>query len=194
MLLRKEQLDGIASGAIDRAFRRWRRPTVKTGGTLRTHVGVLRIDTVDEVQLADITERDAARAGYASRTALLAELDRREGRLYRIAFGLAGPDPRVALREEPLRTPADIERVQAALLRLDRASTSGPWTRATLALIAKRPGVRAPDLAVQFALEVPRFKARVRKLKELGLTHSLEVGYELSVRGESLLEHEQRTG
>ena len=36
-------------------------------------------------------------------------------------------------------------------------------------------------------LERVVFKRRVRRLKELGLTESLEVGYRLSPRGEVLL-------
>jgi len=35
--------------------------------------------------------------------------------------------------------------------------------------------------------DVPRFKRRVRQLKELGLTESLEVGYRLSPRGRAVL-------
>ena len=52
-----------------------------------------------------------------------------------------------------------------------------------LGLIADRPGTRAPDLAASLGRETARFKADVRKLKELGLTESLEVGYRLSPRG-----------
>lgn len=35
---------------------------------------------------------------------------------------------------------------------------------------------------------MPLFKRRVRQLKELGLTESLEVGYRLSPRGRAVLE------
>ena len=54
---------------------------------------------------------------------------------------------------------------------------------AVLRLIADRPATRAPDLAASLGRETARFKADVRKLKELGLTESLEVGYRLSPRG-----------
>lgn len=37
-------------------------------------------------------------------------------------------------------------------------------------------------------MEQRPFKANVRKLKELGLTESLEVGYRLSARGRALLD------
>ena len=46
------------------------------------------------------------------------------------------------------------------------------------------PGNRAPDLAESMGMETKRFKTNVRKLKELGLTESLKVGYRLSPRGE----------
>jgi hypothetical protein len=56
-----------------------------------------------------------------------------------------------------------------------------------LELIDARPGVRAGDLADSFGMERLAFKADVRKLKALGLTESLEVGYRLSPRGAAYL-------
>ena len=55
-----------------------------------------------------------------------------------------------------------------------------------LELIAAHPGVRAPDLAARLGRETLAFKIDVRKLKALGLTESLEVGYRLSPRGQAL--------
>ena len=72
------------------------------------------------------------------------------------------------------------------LERFDRYSKRGPWTRQTLALIEARPGVRAEELAGELGWEQQPFKINVRKLKELGLTESLEIGYRLSSRGISL--------
>jgi hypothetical protein len=43
-------------------------------------------------------------------------------------------------------------------------------------------------LARQAGADVLSFKRRVRRLKEPGLTESLEVGYRLSPRGRALLE------
>jgi hypothetical protein len=56
-----------------------------------------------------------------------------------------------------------------------------------LRLIADRPGTRAADLAAELGREKLPFKAEVRKLKELGLTESLQVGYRLSPRGRAYL-------
>jgi hypothetical protein len=47
--------------------------------------------------------------------------------------------------------------------------------------------VRAADLAAAAGRERHPFKTDVRKLKALGLTESLEVGYRLSPRGLALL-------
>jgi hypothetical protein len=179
MLFRLEVLRRIGTGEVTLAFRRWRRPTVKAGGTLRTRVGVLAIDSVELVDEEDVTDEDARRAGAVNRQALLAG----KGPLYRIEFRLAGPDPRIALRERSDISPAERAEIDARLARLDAASRHGPWTAAVLGLIADRPATRAPDLAASLGRETAPFKADVRKLKELGLTESLEVGYRLSPRG-----------
>jgi hypothetical protein len=98
VLFTKRFCTGIGDGTITVAFRRWKRPTVKRGGTLRTAGGMLAIDDVRTAALDAITERDARAAGYDSRAELVTELERREGTLYRIDFHPAGPDPRDALR------------------------------------------------------------------------------------------------
>ena len=56
----------------------------------------------------------------------------------------------------------------------------------TLGLIATRPAVRAGDLAASVERDVAPAKLDVRKLKALGLTISLEVGYRLSPLGPAL--------
>lgn len=189
MLFDKAALEGIAAGRIDLAFRRWRRPTVRQGGTLRSRVGVLSIDVVSVVRLRDITAADARRAGFDSVSALRVELDKRdEGKLYRIEFHLASEDPRIALRQQDALTDAEVDMLVARLARFDASSTSGPWTRQVLQMIADEPGRRAPDFAERMGLDVPTFKRQVRKLKELGLTESLTVGYRLSPRGRALFE------
>ncbi len=186
MLFRQDVMRRIAEGDVTLAFRRWRRPTVRAGGTLRTRVGVLAIDSVEAVDEDQVTDADARRAGAADREALLAGL-RAEGKLYRVELRLAGPDPRIALRERSHISPEERAEIDARLARLDAASRHGPWTAAVLELIAEQPGTRAPDLAASFGRETAPFKTDVRKLKELGLTESLLVGYRLSPRGRAYL-------
>jgi hypothetical protein len=187
MLFKQPVLRRIASGEVTLAFRRWRRPTVKRGGRLRTAVGVLAIDALDVIEPADVSDADARRAGAPDAEALLADL-RSDGALYRIAFHLAGSDPRVALRERADLTASERSGIAARLARLDVASRHGAWTATVLRLVAERPGTRAADLARGLGRDTVPFKADVRKLKELGLTESLEVGYRLSPRGRAYVD------
>ena len=187
MLLRTAVLERIVSGEVSLVFRRWRRPTVRAGGTLRTALGVLRILDVAPVREAGISEADAARAGYSSRTALLEGLGSREGQVYRIAVEYAGADPRIALRQQDDLSDAEAELVIGKLQRLDARSSAGPWTARVLAAIEAQPGVVAWTLAEGLGCERDWLKPRVRKLKNLGLTISLTTGYELSPRGRVVL-------
>jgi len=189
VLFKGHVLDGLADGTITVVFRRWARPRVRAGSKLRTAVGVLAVDAVEEMNFADVTEDDARRSGFSSRTALLDDLaTQRDGRVYRIALHVAGPDPRVELRGRDALTGDELAEVERRLARLDAASRHGAWTLAVLRLIGDRPEVRAGDLAPTRGQETLAFKRDVRKLKELGLTESLEVGYRLSARGRAVLD------
>ncbi len=181
---------GLADGSVTLAFRRWRKPAAKAGGRQRTPIGELAIDAVDPIDVADLTDADAVAAGYRDRAELVGELARyghEDGTVYRIALHLAGPDPRVALRERAEVTEPEWEQIASRLARLDQASRHGPWTTTVLRLIAERPAERAPDLAASLGRETQPFKTDVRKLKEMGLTESLEVGYRISPRGRTVL-------
>jgi len=182
VLIRRPVLDAIAAGTVTCVFRHWDRPRVRVGGTQRTPVGVLEVISVDPVDEEGLTPEDARAAGFAD-LAALQRAQSGDGQLYRIGLRLAGPDPRVALRAKRRLSKADRAELDTRLARMDRASPHGPWTAAVLALIAENPGVRAPDLAARMGRETLPFKRDVRKLKELGLTESLEVGYRLSPRG-----------
>ncbi|MDG1086104.1 MAG: hypothetical protein P8P20_00085 [Acidimicrobiales bacterium] len=189
MLIKRVVLDQIEAGDLDIIFRKWRKPTVKEGGQLRTAVGMLNIVAVDKTAKSTITAADANRAGFVSKAALLTELDSRdEGDIYRITVKLGGVDPRIALRENANLTADDIAELQARLARLDKVSKRGPWTTTFLRLLDANPQVRAPDLAEGLGLDKPTFKNDVRKLKGLGLTISFSPGYELSPRGKAYLD------
>jgi len=190
MLLPRAALNEIQAGRIDRAFRRWKRPTVRAGGTLRTSIGLLAIDSVEPITDADVTEDDAARAGYPSRAALFDVLPDRDEQLYRIRFRTGGVDPRAALRERTAITPEERADLRVRLARMDAHAPDGPWTRATLAVIAAAPATRAAELAESLGRERLPFKADVRKLKALGLTESLERGCRISPRGRAFLDGE----
>jgi hypothetical protein len=186
MLFNLRALDGIAAGEIDIAFRRWKKPAAKAGGTQRTRAGVIAIDSVERTSKDRISAADVRRAGFESRAELLRSL-RTEGRLYRIEFHRIGDDPRVALRKRAALSKSERAELDTRLDRMDRAREE-PWTRTMLELIAERPETRAEDLASSLGREKLPFKRDVRKLKELGLTESLLVGYRLSPRGRAYLE------
>lgn len=188
MLLRRAILDRIIAGEVDLAFRRWTRPTVKTGGTLRTMAGLLQIDEVTPVAIEDITDEDAKRAGLGLDELLEFLRQKETGEVYRVELGGLIPDPRVALREDDQFSDEDVGELKSRLERLDRASKRGPWTDQFLRLIADNPHVRAQDLADGLGLEKDLFKNDVRKLKTLGLTISHSPGYELSPRGRAFLD------
>lgn len=187
MLLRMAVLERIVSGEISLVFRRWRRPTVRSGGSLRTALGVLRILDVAVVTEVDISEADAGRAGFSSRAALLEGLGAREGQVYRIAVEYAGADPRIALRRQDDLSDAEIGQIIDKLRGLDTRSPAGPWTGRVLAAIEAQPGVVSRTLAELLDRDRDWLKPRVRKLKNLGLTVSLATGYELSPRGRVVL-------
>jgi hypothetical protein len=186
VLFTKRFWNGLADGSITLAFRRWKRPTVRAGGTLRSPGGFLAIDSVEVIGEGDLDGAQASRAGYADVEELRKELGppSADRALYRVGFHLAGPDPRDVLRADDALSADDIAELRTRLDRLDRAA-SQPWTDATLQLIAGQPAVVSTTLAEQLGMERAAFKLNVRKLKALGLTESLEIGYRLSPRGEA---------
>lgn len=193
MLLPPKIAHGVADGSVTLAFRRWTRPDVKAGSQFRTVAGVVRVEAVSVVDPAAISDDDARAAGWDGADRLRRQLDKVEaGETYRVRLSWAGPDPRVALRENAELSDDDVRDLDVRLERLDRASSHGAWTMATLALIGRRPHVRAPDLAAEMGRERDPFKIDVRKLKNLGLTQSFDVGYDLSPRGRAYLARTRR--
>ena len=187
----------IRAGEVTLSFRAWKRPQVKVGGVYNIPpYGAIQVDGLEPARLSQITAPEAARAGFDSVDDLRSEVTRRHGpgtRLYRIEFRYLGESP-VARPKGPdsALTRDEYDALAERLDRMDARTRDGAWTRAFLGLIAERPATRAPDLATSLGWETARFKANVRKLKRLGLTESLKVGYRLSVRGKSFLSFEGR--
>lgn len=185
---------GVRDGSVDLAFRRWRQQDVKPGAVFTSSSGLVRVDAVDVVDPAAITDEDAVRAGWADADLLRARLGGEPGwPTYRVALSWAGEDPRLALREAADLSDEDVAALDTRLERLDRASSHGRWTIHYLRLVEAHPERRAPDLAAMVGRETAPFKIDVRKLKNLGLTISHRVGYELSPRGAAYLSRTTRT-
>jgi hypothetical protein len=189
MRIEKRLQVGIWDGSITVVFRRWRACQVTAGGVYRTPAGRLAVDEVAEVDPAKIRLADARAAGYPSADAIRADLrGDPDSPVYRLRVRPDdAPDPRDELASRDQLSAEEVAAIAGRLDRLDRASSYGTWTAATLRLIAERPAVRAPDLAAHLGRDTPSFKLDVRKLKNLGLTLSLRVGYQLSPRGTAYL-------
>jgi hypothetical protein len=190
LLFKKPFWEGLSSGAITLTFRRWQKPHVRAGGRYRCHpIGVLEVDAIERVAPAAISAEDATRAGFATPDALrayLAELGPLDEAtvLWRVELHHGGDGDRVELALADELTDEDVAIIGAKLARMDRG---GPWTKRTLAVIARHPRIAASKLAARLGSETLPFKTSVRKLKRLGLTQSFEVGYEISPRGRAYL-------
>jgi hypothetical protein len=187
MLFTQRFWAGLTDGSITLTFRSWKRPQARAGGRYRSPGGDLLVSDVRQVPISSITRAEARRAGQELDELVAYLGGTSDDLVYRIEFTRVGEDSRIALRNDDALDADALAELRTRLDRLDRASSRGAWTRATLAAIAAKPGVRAGDLAADFGLETQPFKLDVRKLKALGLTESLTVGYRLSPRGETVL-------
>lgn len=200
MLLPKPIAEGVRDGRITLAFRRWDAPRVKVGSTQLTAAGVITFDSVDEIRdAATISDDDAAAAGFLDAASLRKRLEPRvvkpsprggKGgeRIYRVRLRWAGEDARIVLRDA-VPDAAELAEITAAVRGLDTGKKSGPWTTPILEWIRDNPGVVSKELAALLGRELLPMKADIRRLKALGLTISLEVGYRLSLRGDAYLSH-----
>jgi len=180
----------VASGEITVTWRLWKYAHVKAGKTYATNFafgGAIVVEDVREVPAGEITDADAHEAGQPDATALIEYARSHTGRpvspdtiLYRVRFHFES--------EAPPKLEYSLEEVSKRLARLDRASRTGPWTLQTLRLIEENPGVVSRELALEIDVPRPDFKLNVRKLKHLGLTLSLPVGYELTELGQTYID------
>jgi hypothetical protein len=94
LLLKRELLEQIKAGQVDLVFRRWSRPSVKAGGTLKTRIGLLSIGAIDDMDPDDVGEADARRAGFSDVAEFRRWLDTmKPGHLFqRIEVGYLGEE------------------------------------------------------------------------------------------------------
>lgn len=187
MLFTAATLRGLTEGRVRCTYRRWTVVRPRIGSRFTTSAGVVEVISIEPADEHALTEADALDAGFESVAALLKwARSKGDGDLYRIGIALAGPDPRVELRGSDRLTDADVAKLAAKLARMDRAADA-PWTHQVLRQIERNPGVVSTELAAEAGQERPYYKIRVRRLKALGLTESLQYGYRLSPRGAAYL-------
>jgi hypothetical protein len=188
--------EGLRDGSITVALRRWRRAQVVAGHEYRTGDGLVLAESVDTITAADITPRLARDAGFADVATAVADLrGDPDLTLYCIRFRpVAGPDPRDRLAATADLSDDDVRAISKRLTRMDAASKRGPWTITVLQQIASQPAVSSALLAPALDWDRPDYKLHVRRLKALGLTISLDVGYRISPRGEAYLAKRDHAG
>jgi len=194
MLFQSRFHDPIRRGEITCTVRIWHQPRVKVGKRYALFPGSIEVERIEEIGFESLTPALARRTGFASLVDLLKVAKHGAGeRVFLIDFRYVEGPPKEATSSS--RVPDADERTELAqkLDAMDRRAGT-PWTRATLQAIAAHPGRRAGDLAVKLGRERLEFKKDVRKLKALGLTISLEVGYRLSPRGAAFLTAEPKAG
>lgn len=171
----------IRSGDVTTSFRAWRSPQAKAGGRYNIHpFGAIEVSRVRQLALAQARPDDVASSGFADIAALAAYLKvGPTDTVYQVDFRYLGESP----VNQPTTDRLSAEEVDEVLQRLGRMDKKTPWTTQALTLIDEHPKTRAADLAPRCNMDTPTFKRNVRKLKSLGLTESLEVGYRLSPRG-----------
>ncbi|MDQ1202893.1 ASCH domain-containing protein [Rhodococcus sp. SORGH_AS_0303] len=188
MLIRLAIAEAIATGTIRVQYRRWAKRRVKAGTWIHTPAGVVVVDSITECDPESLTDDDARAAGESSISALRKGFRGADGDpVWRVEVSFGGEDPRVGLRADDDLSDDDVAMVTTKLDRMEERADA-PWAWRTLELIRERPAVLAADLGAVLGLERDVFKPRVRRLKALGLTESLKVGYRLSPRGEKLLD------
>ena len=188
MLFRKEFLDKIKNGQIRLAFRRWKKLSIKSGGQLKTAIGIIEFKKITPIKMKDLTANLAAQSGFSDLDKLLKYLAS-EGTIYKIEFDLVGPDPRLKLREENKISKTEMDLLVQKLHSLDTRGAIKNWVIKTLQWISENPGTPSRFLASNLNVEQLKLKVYIRKLKNLGLTISLGTGYAISARGKVVLKN-----
>ena len=185
MQFTQDSHEAVATGQITVTFRLWKRLHAKVGGRYTVGSVVIEVDSIEMIPFHAVTKRDIKLAGMPTKEALR-ERSAHAGPIdddtlvYRIEFHVVGAKP------TEVAAPFDDEHVALVNTKLDAMDTrskAGAWTRATLGLIGENEGMVSTELAAQMHRPRMEFKSDVRKLKALGLTESLEVGYRLTPLG-----------
>jgi hypothetical protein len=188
MLIKSVHLHGIKSGTVRLAFRRWDKPRVKEGTLLKTFIGLVKVVRITIVKEGQITKKDVRDAGFENLEQLLNSLQQRDsGNIYKIALRYHEEDPRIKVREQSTLTESAYTELKNKLVRFDKNSRQGMWTKKVLLAIQHNPHLRAVEVATLTGFEKQWLKLNIRKLKNLGLTISHEVGYELSPLGKAFV-------
>ena len=92
MLFAKELRENVRRGRIRCSVRIWMRPHVKAGGKYPMDDGHIVVDSIDRIELDDVTESLARKSGFANVDALLATAKHGKGEnVYLVRFHYLPP-------------------------------------------------------------------------------------------------------
>lgn len=188
MLFKQKQLEGIRSGKVNLAFRKWKSTVLKKGSLLKTAIGIVEITDIAVINEPHINEIDAQKAGFTDLESLLRSIHVNEiGRIYKIHVRYYGEDPRLKLRDKKSMGQGEINNLLSKLSQMDKYSRNGFWTKDILIAINDNPRMSAAQLSEITGRSKEWLKLNIRKLKNLGLTISHDPGYEISPTGKLLI-------
>ena len=131
----KRLREGVRDGSITCSVRIWQRPHVKPGGRYRMGEGEIEVDSIQAIELADITPQLARESGFAGVVDLLKTAKHGPGtNVYLVRFRYLAPDrtrsrkqagsaraPKPAPRRSDARARQVFARVTRMLTRLPEA-------------------------------------------------------------------------
>ena len=148
MLFKEIHLQGIKTGKVKLAFRKWQKPSVKIGTRMHTSIGLVEVKSIEAIEETDVTDTDAIHAGFANKEHLLKSFSKNSnGVIYRIKISYYSEDPRISLREHTTLSEQELNDMMKKLQRLDKHSKKGDWTRKVLLTIKDNPNLHAIGIA-----------------------------------------------
>lgn len=187
MLFKVADAEAIARGEITCTIRKWKRSQARAGKTYATPRGHILVTSIDVLPLVAVREADLRAAGFASIDELARFGVEPRDEVHLVRFERTDPPDERDPGAEGEPSVDDLAALDRRLARMDDGRPE-PWTRRVLEHLGAAPGTRSADLAADLGIEQQRLKSDIRRLKRLGLTRSLETGYELSPRGRAYLE------
>lgn len=189
MLFKQKHLDGIKEGKVSLAFRKWKSTPLKKGSLLKTSVGIVEITDIAIINQPHINEIDAQKAGFINLESLLKSIYSEDaGKIYKIHVRFLKEDKASKPKEKSSLSQGEIDMLKAKLLQMDKYARHGFWTKDILTSIKDNPKLSLTQLSEKTGKTKEWLNLNIRKLKNLGLTVSLDPGFDLSPTGKLLME------
>ena len=190
MLFKQKHLEGIKAGTVTLAFRKWKSTQLKRGSLLKTDVGIVEITDIAIINEPHINEIDAQKAGFINLESLMKSIYSAEiGKIYKIHVRFLKETQAKKIKEKISLSQSEIDSYKAKLLQMDKYARNGFWTKDILTSIKDNPKLSATQLSLKTGKTKEWLTQSIRKLKNIGLTVSLDPGYDLTPTGKLLMEH-----